>query len=94
MDFCKFFVGFWRFLAGFYCWFFTIFRIRKENFIMKKLFEEHPCAGSFMGCSMILGGVLGLKIVTDFVFSMAVLFVDHNGSGSASDTADSNFEEE
>lgn len=51
---------------------------------MKKLFEEHPCAGSFMGCSMILGGVLGLKIVTDFVFSMAVLFVDHNGNSSES----------
>lgn len=65
---------------------------------MKKLFEEHPCAGSFMGCSMVLGGVLGLKIVTDFVFNMTVLFVDCNRSGSksggASDAADSDFEGE
>lgn len=51
---------------------------------MKKLFESHPVAGSFMGCSMVVAGVFGLKIVTDFVFNMTVLFVDHNGNSSES----------
>ena len=65
---------------------------------MKKLFESHPVAGSFMGCSIVFAGVLGLKIVTDFVFSMTVLFVDHNGnyskSGDVSGEGDEYFEEE
>lgn len=65
---------------------------------MKKLFESHPVAGSFMGCSMVVAGVFGLKIVTDFVFNMTVLFVDHNGncskSGDVSDGGDGYFEEE
>lgn len=50
----------------------------RSNYIMKKLLEEHPCAGSFMGCCITFAGVLGLKIVTDFVFNMAVLLIDHN----------------
>ena len=65
---------------------------------MKKLLEAHPCAGSFMGCGLAFAGVLGLKILTDFVFNMTVLLVDHNGicskSGDVSGEGDEYFEEE
>ena len=65
---------------------------------MKKLLESHPVAGSFMGCGLAFAGVFGLKILTDFVFNMTVLLVDHNGicskSGEISDGDDGYFEEE
>ena len=51
---------------------------------MKNLLNDHPWAGSFMGCGMAFAGVFGLKIVTDFVFNMAVLIIDHNRSNSES----------
>lgn len=65
---------------------------------MKKLFESHPVAGSFMSCGLAFAGVLGLKILTDFVFKMTFLLVDHNGicneSGEISDGDDGYFKEE
>lgn len=61
---------------------------------MKNLLNDHPCAGSFMGCGMAFAGVLGLKIVTDFVFNMAVLIIDHNRSNSENKEDEEYFEEE
>lgn len=65
---------------------------------MKNLLNDHPWAGSLMGCGMAFAGVCGLKIVTDFVFNMAVLIIDHNRnnreSGEISVEDNSYFEEE
>ena len=47
---------------------------------MKKLFENHPFAGTIFTCGMAAAGVATLKIVTDFAFDMTALLTNRGNN--------------